>query len=97
MFIKLEFSHQPQHSPMVVAIWRNDCILKITSLTDIQMYLMAPDAGFFRNKIVKSILNVWIGWNQQQQLSYAKSDPGGDKQIQTKGTSAADALPVSLL
>lgn len=43
------------------------------------MYLVAPDTGFFGNKIVESILHFWICWNQQQQLPHTKSDPGDYK------------------
>lgn len=40
-------------------------------------YLVAPDAGFFGNKVVESILHLRISWNQQKKLPHTKSDPIG--------------------
>lgn len=40
---------------------------------------MAPDAGFFGNKVVEGILHFWICWDQQQQLSHTKSNPATNK------------------
>lgn len=40
------------------------------------MYLVTPDAGFFGNKVVESILHLWVCWNEQQQIPHTKSDPG---------------------
>lgn len=62
-------------------------------ITDGLTYLVAPDAGFFGNKVVESILHFWIRWNQQQQLPHTKSDPGDYKKkkenMEKKDLSAA--------
>lgn len=49
------------------------------------IYLVAPDAGFFGNKIVKSVLNFGIGWNEQQQIPHSQSDPGGFRENRETG------------
>lgn len=62
------------------------------------MYLVAPDAGFFGNKVVKSILHFWICWNEQQQIPHPKSDPGDyKKNIKTWKTAAWGPAIVSVL
>lgn len=43
------------------------------------IYLVAPDTGFFGNKVVQSILHFRICWNEQQQIPHPKSDPGDFK------------------
>lgn len=43
------------------------------------MYLVAPDTGFFGDKVIKSILHLWICWNEKQQIPHTKRDPGGRK------------------
>lgn len=44
------------------------------------MYLVAPDAGFFGNKIVKSILHFGICRDEQQQIPHTQRDPGGNRE-----------------
>lgn len=41
-----------------------------------RIYLVAPHAGFFGNKIVKGVLHFGICRNEQQQVPHAESDPG---------------------
>ena len=57
------------------------CFTKIGNkiLKDSLKYLVAPDTGFFGNKVVESILHFWVCWDQQQQLPHTKGDPEGNK------------------
>ena len=48
---------------------------KLCAKQDILRYLVAPDAGFFGNKVIESVLHFRICWYQQQQLPHTKSDP----------------------
>lgn len=42
-------------------------------------YLVAPDAGFFGDKVVESVLYFWVSWDQQQQFPHTNGDPVGSK------------------
>ena len=46
--------------------------------TDV-LYLVAPDAGLFGDKVVQSILHLWICRDEQQQLPHTQSDPKGNE------------------